>query len=66
MVLTARQLLRIADQMGSGDVVVVANLAPAQAREVAFRAVGVGAGGRAVERAVVDPGNVIPRVQFIS
>lgn len=65
MILAPRALLRVADQIGARNVMVMPDLSPAHAGEEAFRTVRVDAARQAVGLAVVNPLHVVARMQVV-
>src|SRR3954462_3277473 len=63
-VLPPGRLLGVAEEIRTGDVMVVPELAAAQARDVGFRAIGAGAVD-AVALLVIDPPHREPGVQLV-
>jgi len=66
MILAPSTFLSVADQIGAAGVVVVADFRTAEAAEKELGAVRIGAGFRAVELAMVDPGNFEPAMRSVS
>jgi hypothetical protein len=65
MVLTERGLLRVTNEVGPGDMVVMPDLSPTHPREELFGPVRVDPGAVAVELRMVDPGHLEPPMQII-
>ncbi len=57
VILAPRAFLRVADQVGASDMVMMANFGATEAAEEPFRAIRVDTGARAVERLVINTGH---------
>ena len=71
MILAPRRLLREPDEVRTGDVVVVPDLSPAHAAEIAFRVVRIDLARQAIGFLMIDPMQRvagmqgIPRASFV-